>query len=92
MSLFKSNAWILMRSGTATLPFMLVLSVVFNVLWLQNSLAPGTFRYVKTYLLITCLPSLFFGFLLGIGLAKQRGLIRRCDEAGVPQWAKNKPN
>ncbi|MGB0987168.1 MAG: hypothetical protein ACPGVL_08070 [Pseudoalteromonas spongiae] len=70
MSLFKSNAWILMRSGTATLPFMLVLSVVFNVLWLQKSLDPGTFRYVKTYLLITCLPSLFFGFLLGIGLAK----------------------
>ncbi|MDE3272689.1 hypothetical protein [Pseudoalteromonas sp. G4] len=70
MNLFKSNAWILMRSGTIALPFLLILSVVFSVLWHQKTLDPSSFRYIKTYLLMTCLPSLFLGFMLGIGLQK----------------------
>lgn len=70
MNLFKSNALVLMRNATITLPFLLILSVVFSVLWQQKNLDPLTFRYMKTYLLMTCLPSLFFGFMLGIGLQK----------------------
>ena len=70
MNLFKSNAWILMRNGSVSLPFLLILSVVFSVLWQQKALDPSSFRYIKTYLLITCLPSLFLGFMLGIGLKK----------------------
>lgn len=70
MNLFKSNALVLMRNGTIALPFMLILSIVFNLLWQQKALDPTTFRYIKTYLLITSLPSLFFGFMLGIGLQK----------------------